>query len=200
MECRACCYWFSAFRYIREFYLIQGFIRSSKGLCEPYSVPEKTAVWQKILSFRHTLTCRLRRQEWEGQAELYTSKETKQGMVDLSGKPGALDPNIVRVWTGQRKMDQRGPKTKTKRNAGGTGPALCVSGWKCHSREHFHREHFHPFLLVFLQPTFLKCLLPGITQDLWDELMMRTQKSLLSLSLHLPECDDKKQMVNTIKN
>lgn len=29
---------------------------------------------------------------------------------------------------------------------------------------------------------------------------MKTQRSLLSLSSHLPDCDDKKPMVNTIKN
>lgn len=119
---RACYYWFiwiqSKVLPLSKVHIIL------EGLCEPNSVLEKAVVWQWSLAFGQTqVTCR---PEWEGQAELYTSKEANWGMVDLSGKPGALDPSIVtECESRQRKMDQRGSRTKTGKNARGPGPTFC---------------------------------------------------------------------------
>lgn len=82
-------------------------------------------MWQKRLLFRQTqVTCNLRTQEWEGKAELSTSKDENQGMVEPVGGQKPWLPVLLQSVNRQRKMDQRGSRTKIRRGAGGADPGL----------------------------------------------------------------------------
>lgn len=109
------------------------------------------------------MTCRVRRPEWAEQAELYTSKEANEGMVDLSGKPGALGPCIItecELHRGKWTKEGQGPRLGGMQEAQGQ-LTVCLDGNTVLRITSIMSVGL--FLLVFLQPTFLQCLLPGIT-------------------------------------
>lgn len=182
MECRACCYWFKCIQIhsgvlplSRVHMLLEGPLWAIQWPWEGCGVAEDSSIqahprWHADSgdkSGKGRLSCTQIKKQIKGwipallECELDGGKWTEEGQR----------PRLVGMQEAQGQL------------------SVCLGGNTILGST--STKSMGPFLLMFLQPTFLKCLLPGIAQDLWDGLRMKTQRSLLSWSSHLPECDNK---------